>query len=320
MADTSSIRGSDNGEAKDPSFEDFAAQNPDSDLCTLTAQLLQSIVDERSVNIELLEQVIVPVFVELRSSPTQQLSWYFPQNGSDYRALHALNASRLAMHFARESGLDDGRVVQLGTIGLLYDVGMWSKDLSFVLEPKVFEHDEMSQVEAHTAQGADLLEAAGDVDPLVVTVAREHHERADGTGYPAKSAADAQHPYSRLFQIIDSFLGMIEPRPFRKALTPTEAMQRIAVQAQRGYYHLPSFRDWLKVMGVYPVGSFVTLNTGELAIIKSSGGESLRRPKVLVIADELLDFRPRPLELDLTEESAFEVDKAFTKFPKVKKK
>ena len=316
MADTSKLGSSNNGEAKDPSFADFAAQDPDSELCKDVSKLLTAVASERSVDVELLEKIIVPIFVELRANPSAQLSWYFPKPLNDYRALHAVNASRIAMHFARESGMDDARVVQLGTIGLLYDAGMWSQDLAFVLEPTVLEHAKLSEVETHTTNGADALEASGNVDPLCVTVAREHQERADGTGYPAKSGADAHHPYSRLFQIIDSFLGMVEPRPFRKVLSPVEAMQRIAVQAQRGYYHLPTFRDWIKVMGVYPVGSFVQLNTGELALVKASGGTSLRRPKVLVVADELLDFRPKPLEIDLAEESAFEVSSPFTKFPK----
>lgn len=303
-------------EPEELSFESLGAHCCNPDLLSAVQSLHEQVTQKKELATDALESIIVPVFVDLRTSAISQLVWHFPKGIEDYRPLHALNACRLSMHFAQHSGLDDSKVVQLGSVALLYDVGMWSTELPPVLEPKAMTQEEMVQIEAHVEGGASLLEGIAGIDPLCVRVAREHHERADGTGYPGRLGTDQQHPYSRLLQIIDSFLGMIEPRSFRKPVSPVEAMQRLAVQAHRGYYHLPTFRDWLKVMGVYPVGTFVTLNTGELAIIEASGGDSLKRPKVFVLADELLDFRLNPMELDLTQESAFEIDAAFTKFPK----
>lgn len=301
----------------EPSFADFKAHSGDGEVLRAVAEMLQRVASGQSIGVDDLEGVVVPVFVDLREDPVKQLAWFFPSSKTDYRAHHALNACRLAMYFGMKSGMDDGRVLQLGILGLLYDVGMWSDDMPAVLERRDLSVDELRKVEQAPKLGADLLEKLTDVDPLAARIALEHHERADGTGYPERTDGEVQHAYSRLFQIIDSFLGMIEPRPFRKAVSPVEAMQRLAVQAHRGYYFGPAFRDWLKVMGVYPVGSFLLLNSEDVALVVESGGDNLRKPKVRVICTEHLDFYDRPSTKDLATDSTFAIEGAFTKFPKV---
>jgi len=300
------------------SFESFGAQAPNGDAVQAVAGLIQGAVNSGAPDEGALEDVIARVFVGLRSEPAFEMSWYFPKPHADCRPLHALNAARLAMHFGINSGMDDSRVVQLGIIGLFYDIGMSIPGLPDVMAPREFSREEMTQVEAAAVKGSELLSKIKSLDPLCAIVAAQHHERADGTGYPSRSNADKQHPYSRLFQLIDSFLGMIEPRPFRKAISPAEAMQRLVVQSHRGYFHEPTFRDWLKVIGLHPVGSFVKLNTGELAIVHRANPERPRAPVVKLLADELLDFRLRPMELDITSDQAFAVEGPFTQFPRSK--
>lgn len=136
MADKPLATGADEGDPKDPSFADFAAQNPGNTLCDLAGRLLASVANSQQVDVGLLEQILVPVFVDIRANPAAQLSWYFPKPLKDYRPLHALNACRLAMYFARASNMDDARVVQLGAIGLLYDAGMWLPGIPPVLEAR----------------------------------------------------------------------------------------------------------------------------------------------------------------------------------------
>jgi len=300
------------------SFESFGAQMPSGKSVSTAGAVIQGMLASGSPDVDALEDLVASVFVSLKTSPSTELAWYFPKAHKDYRPLHALNACRLGMHFGIASRMDDSRVVQLGIIGLFYDIGMWTPETPDVSVMRDLTRDEMAAVEGAAMRGATMLAKLKDVDPLCAVVAKEHHERADGTGYPSRSKGADQHPYSRLFQIIDSFLGMVEPRAFRKALSPVEAMQRLAVQAHRGYFHEPTFRDWLKVIGIFPVGSFVKLNTGELALVAKSGGERTRSPLVHVLADELLDFRLKPMELDLAADPSFQIDGAFTQFPKVK--
>jgi len=303
-------------EQDEPSFADFTAQRGDGAVVQAVAKLLPQFAAGGGLTVDDLEKVVVPVFVDLREDPIRQLAWYFPASKTDYRAHHALNACRLAMYFGMKSGMDDGRVLQLGILGLLYDVGMWTPDIPGVHEKRDLTVEELREVERAPELGASLLEAAAEIDPLAARIALEHHERADGTGYPKRTNGEVQHAYSRLFQVIDSFLGMIEPRPFRKAISPVEAMQRLAVQAHRGYYFGPAFRDLLRVLGVFPVGSFLNLNSGDVAVVVESGGDNIRKPKVRVISDEFLDFYPRPSMMDLATDSSFDIAGAFTKFPK----
>ena len=305
-------------ESAELSFDSFGAQSPAGDAVKAASKLIQDTIKTGTPDETVLEEVIAGVFVGLRTDPAFELAWFFPKAAADYRPLHALNAARLAMHFGLCSGMDDSRVVQLGIIGLFYDIGMSIPGLPDVLAPKDLSREELSQVETAPMRGAELLKGAKSLDPLCAIVSAQHHERADGTGYPNRSPADKQHPYSRLFQLIDSYLGMIEPRSFRKAISPAEAMQRLVVQAHRGYFHEPTFRDWLKVIGLHPVGSFVKLNTGELAIVHRANPERPRAPVVKVLADELLDFRLRPMELDISSDPAFAIEAPFTQFPKSK--
>jgi HD-GYP domain-containing protein (c-di-GMP phosphodiesterase class II) len=312
-------RKTDDEEAVELTFESFGAQAADGPHAKRVDALLRSVAGGKAPTPEAIEEIVIPVFSALKGihgHVSDELCWYFPKPAKDCRPLHALNACRLGMHFGVNAGMPDDRTIQLGITGLLYDIGMWLPGTPDTHQARELTREETAKVEASAAAGADLLASMKALDPLCAVVAREHHERADGTGYPARSKAASQHPYSRLFQIIDSYLGMIEPRAFRKPITPVEAMQRLAVQAHRGYFHEAAFRDWLKVIGLFPVGAWVRLNSGDVALVTKSGGDKLRMPTVDIMADELLDFRPSPMEMNLAVETSIEIAGPLKDFPK----
>lgn len=282
----------------------WQCQCDDALLAKVTA-LLRGVAEKRALDRHLLGDVISVIGADLAAEPLRQLVWHFPKPPVDWRALHALNAARVGMFIGskRESSIDASR---LATIGLLYDIGMWLPELAGVVDgAAALDEAAMEKLTRHPVAGAELLARTG-LDEPAVRVAREHHERPDGSGYPASLTRNRLHDDSLLFQIIDSFLGQVEPRSFRAARSPVDAMARLTLQGQRGHYDMPTLRRFIADFGLFPIGSVLKLSTGEWALC-AGVADDLKRPPVLLLTDAQGDARKKPLLLRLADHPSVEI-------------
>lgn len=251
--------------------------------------------------------IVQTVSEAVRTTPLGQIGWWFSTAHTDFRALHALNACRLACMLAHHEGYDPA---VWGQAGLLYDIGMYDHDVEqAVLHDRSLDDDAMTWLRAHAEAGAHRLEALG-FAPEVAAAAREHHERPDGSGYPDGLTRNRLSTIGVMFQLIDSFLGQVEPRPFRMRRTAADAMNRLLLQAQRGHYDLPIFRKLAASLGMVPLGSVVALTTGEFALVCENNELDPSRPSVQVLSDSLGNPRD-PALLRLSDRPRIEILEAY---------
>jgi PAS domain S-box-containing protein/putative nucleotidyltransferase with HDIG domain len=143
-----------------------------------------------------------------------------------YTAGHQRRVAELAGAIAVELGWDEGRIETLNTSALLHDVGKIVVPAEILAKPGRLTDTEMMLIRLHAAVGADVV-ADIDFQGAVAETIRQHHERLDGSGYPAGLRGEAILPEARVLAVADVVEAMISHRPYRPALPVEEALTEV---------------------------------------------------------------------------------------------
>lgn len=208
---------------------------------------------------------------------------------------HSVNVCVLALALGRAVGLDRGDLANLGTGALLHDVGRVILDEIALTKPGSLTREEWAQVRLHPQEGATaILAAARPGEETTALVALEHHARVDGTGYPDLKGRKL-HLFSRMVAIVDAYDAITSRRPHRPARTPFEA--RSIIEAGAGTaYDSDLVRVFVHMIGDYPPGSLLQLDSGEVVMVTPGTDEGLRGVLVRDTAGVLVDD-PEPILL-----------------------
>jgi len=201
-------------------------------------------------------------------------------NAGERANAHALNVTVVSLLMARALGLPEGELRDLGVGALLHDIGKMD------LPPRVhhledsFTGAEIKAYRDHVAlgiaRGRRMALTAGAMQVLA-----QHHELADGSGFPARLALDAMSPASRIVALVNRFDNLCNPGPRANALTPHEAVSMLFAQS-RSKFDVPILSSFIRMMGVYPAGSVVQLTDDRYATVMQVNSSRPLKPRVLV--------------------------------------
>lgn len=197
---------------------------------------------------------------------------------------HAIGCSALAASFGRHMGFAEETIVSMAAGGLLLDVGKSQLPLELLARQGPLEYDEMMLVRTHVAGGMDILDQSGMLDSEVRDMVRTHHERFDGSGYPDGLAGTAIPLAGRMAAIVDTYHAMCSSRPHAVALSRHQALRRI-YGARDTEFQGELVEQFQACLGVYPTGSLVELNSGEVAIVMVQNQSRRLQPKVVILTD-----------------------------------
>jgi len=147
-------------------------------------------------------------------------------NKDRYTKRHSEDVARYAVFLGRQMGLDARKLELLRLAGLLHDVGKVGVPDAILRKPAALNDDERKIVEQHVALGDLIVRDLPDID-IVRAGVRYHHERWDGRGYLDHLAGTDIPPIARILSVCDSFSAMTTTRPYRKAMSVSEALKRL---------------------------------------------------------------------------------------------
>lgn len=254
-----------------------------------------------SLDVGQLQSAVAPMVDSVLRNPAALACLVRMQQKGDYLYQHSLASSVWASILGRQLGLNrsDLDVIALGA--MLLDVGKTQLPDRLLTKPGKLNDDEFKLMRMHVQFGLDILEKSGNVDSRVVEMVAHHHERYNGTGYPAQLSGNDIPVFGRIAGIVDAYDAMITQRPYAKLLSSYDALRKLRVLADVEF-QAEIVDQFTKAIGAFPTGTLVEMNTGEVAIVTRQNQIRRLRPEVLVImsADrELLDnFRV----VDLNEE------------------
>ncbi|HHW13355.1 MAG TPA: HD domain-containing protein [Firmicutes bacterium] len=144
-----------------------------------------------------------------------------------YTAEHSKSVARLAVDLGRRLGMSRAELDRLRLAGLLHDLGKLAIPRQVLYKRERLSPDEWALIVSHPTTGAWLLEMAR-VDPEVVRAVRQHHERLDGSGYPAGLSGDDISLLAQFVAVADACSAMVHERPYRRPLPPREALRLLS--------------------------------------------------------------------------------------------
>ncbi|MCI0702482.1 MAG: HD domain-containing protein [Planctomycetia bacterium] len=220
-------------------------------------------------------------------------------------ASHAINVAQIVARVVPFDYEWAARPLAPVVAALLMDCGMLGVPVEVLGKAEALTPEERRIVEIHPKAGAELLlwrfpNLAG---PLAAAIAT-HHERADGTGYPAGSRGSDQPPLGRLLAVVDAYVALGEDRAHRTALDPRSALTEVLMLAEQGQLDR-DFAEYLLNLSFYPVGTMVELSDGRVGVVVANHANRLDprspgRPVVAVLVDADGMMLPRPEHLDLS--------------------
>lgn len=212
---------------------------------------------------------------------------------------HVVDVSVLSMAVGIEQGLDPQALEDLALGALLHDIGEMRLPRNLFRKTSRYADHERDLMMHHPALGVAMLNDA-ELPDLVRRIVGEHHERVDGSGYPAKLRGDAIAAASQLVGLMDMYDALVTSRGGRPAVPPTQAIRRIYQLGLNRQFDTLLVEHVVQCLGVYPIGSLVELNTGERAVVVAVNPALSLKPSLRLMTDPGGRRYTDPLLLDLS--------------------
>lgn len=288
----------------EPSTIPFAEELPAAQQAYKSAKLIiqQAMEDVRmgrALNMEAVSEVVGSMADSILRSPDALTSLTRLKQFDEYTFFHSVNTSILALSVGRHLGYGRAPLLQLGTGMLLHDIGKTQIPIEILNKPGRYEADEFEIMKQHVLRGAEILSNTTGLTDMFLKPTLEHHERVDGTGYPYHRSKTDLSQFGLIAAIVDIYDAVTSDRCYHKGKTPHETLQLLYQLGTQGHVEGELVQQFVQVVGVYPVGSCVSLNTGERAIVKRLNHHAPLQPLVVLITDEEEHQRSTPVDLDL---------------------
>lgn len=212
------------------------------------------------------------------------------KNHDEYTLNHSVNVCLLATALGRRLGLNRGELVDLGIAAFFHDLGKLETPLEILNKPAKLSDGEREIMEQHPFKGAEklvLLKESQRLPLRAIHVAMEHHIKEDLTGYPRYFKKEDVNLFSKIVKVVDFFDAVTTKRVYRtKVFTRAEALSLMLEQSGTEFNPV-ILKAFVNLMGVFPIGSLVALNTGEMGIVFDLNPDPklLFRPSVKLITD-----------------------------------
>ncbi len=211
---------------------------------------------------------------------------------------HGLQVAVYLVAFGRHLGFPRAELAQLGTIGLLLDIGKMKLPRELLEKQGKLTTEEFEAAKSHVTLGLEILSATPNWPVEVLEGIAQHHERMNGGGYPQGHKAEAIGIFGRMAGIADCFAALTKSRPYAEAVSSYEALRNITGWGG-DYFHAPLTEQFVQAIGVFPVGSLVELSTGEVAVVVSHNKVRRLKPRVLLLTGPDKTPAAYPIMVDL---------------------
>jgi putative nucleotidyltransferase with HDIG domain len=222
------------------------------------------------------------------------------KNYDNYTFTHMVNVSILTMGQARGIGIDGPLLREFGLSALMHDIGKVRTPPEILNKPDKLTDSEFEIMRRHVVDGAEILRRTPEMPALAPVVAFEHHLRIDGTGYPATAHREGLNLGTMLCGIADVYDAMRSQRAYQQAF-PTDRILAVLQRNDGKQFDQNLVRRFAQLVGIYPAGNLVRLDTGDIAVVVRTYAPDPYRPRVRVILAKDGTKLDRPYDLNLWE-------------------
>ncbi len=220
---------------------------------------------------------------------------------SDLTLDRALGVSIYMITFGRYLQLPREQLDLLGMLGLLQDVGKVRLPAGLLEKKDQLTEEEQKLCRSHVEESVAILKETTGLPRELPALAALHHERYDGSGYPAGLRGPEIGLFGSIAGLVDCFDALTRQRPYAEALSPSNALSKI-YDWRDTQFDGALVQQIIQCIGIYPVGATVEMNTGEVGIVIAQNLVRRLQPRVMLVLDRKGNpIRPQKI-LDLVKE------------------
>ena len=225
------------------------------------------------------------------------------KNYDNYTFTHMVNVSILTMAQARSLGIDGTLLREFGIAGLMHDIGKVRTPAEILNKPEKLTDAEFAIMKRHVVDGAEILRRTPEMPPIAPVVAFEHHLRRDGTGYPSGVARDTLNLATTLCSISDVYDAMRSQRKYQQSF-PSDRIRAVLEHNDGRQFDRDLVRRFVQLIGIYPPGNLVRLDTGEIGVVLKVYASDPHKPRVRVVTSSAGERLDKPYDVNLWESLA----------------
>lgn len=240
----------------------------------------------KALDIELVKQGVEATVDSILRNPSAFSLLLQLEKSDEYSYVHSLSTSVWCAQFGRHLGLERGEVINLALGGMLLDVGKVKLSQTLLHKREAISPDERSSIHQHVDHSLRILAATKQIPTDVMRMVATHHERADGSGYPEGLENDSIPIYGRIAGVVDSYDAMTTKRPYTDDVySPHEAINEL-YRCRGAYFQAELVEQFIQTVGLYPTGSLVEFNSGEVGVIVEVNDLKRLFPTVMLVLDK----------------------------------
>jgi putative nucleotidyltransferase with HDIG domain len=269
-------------------------------------QTIQHIMDDarfgKQIEKERVEHVVMKMVSSIFRNQNALISLGRIKQADEYTYMHSMSVCILMISFGKHLGFDLKQLRDVGVGAMLHDIGKMKVPQDILNSRRRLSDKEYEKMKEHVEHGRILLEETPGIAEASVLLAAQHHERLDGSGYPNGLTGDQISHYAQAAAIVDVYDAITSERCYNRGLPPTEALKKL-FEWSACYFNSELVQQFIRCIGIYPVGSLVRLESGLIAIVLNNDGKSLLHPVVRVIYDAKKGKYIAPYDINLSQRS-----------------
>ena len=201
------------------------------------------------------------------------------KTSDEYTFKHSVDVATMSMILAKQQGLSQKQIYEIGVAGLLHDIGKTKIPLEILNKPGKLTDEEFAVMKQHPVFGYHMINDKNEFSNEISLAILQHHEKMNGKGYPMGITGDKIDLFARLISVSDIYDALVTERPYKKPFSPRDAVEMIMSMTEE--LDINVMRCFLESVILYPVGTDVALSNGETARIVENVPNAVLRPKVL---------------------------------------
>jgi HD-GYP domain-containing protein (c-di-GMP phosphodiesterase class II) len=264
-------------------------------------EVLRAVRANKALDARSVEQAVTSMTESVLRNPDALMLFAQLRKKDDYTHSHALDVAVYMTSFGRFLQLPVEQISLLGYLGLMQDIGKLRVPSEILTKRERLTPAESEQARRHVQHSQDIVRAAPALPPQLVELVALHHERQDGSGYPKGLRGKDIGMMGSIGAIVDTFDALTAARPYAQAVSPSTALSML-YKGRGTYFDAVLVEQFIRCIGIFPLGSVVELNSGEIGIVIAQNTEKRLQPRVMVIRDAAGNpLKPQKL-LDLSRE------------------
>jgi HD-GYP domain-containing protein (c-di-GMP phosphodiesterase class II) len=252
----------------------------------------------KAVELDKVAPVVESITTSILRNASALLGLTVIKNKDDYTFLHSVSVCTLLVAFCRSRKMDAETIYQAGIGGLLHDTGKALIPDHILNKPGRLTDEEFAVVRKHPRDGYEILRRSPEIGQIPLDITLHHHERRDGTGYPDRQSESEISELAQMAAIVDVYDAITADRCYHKGMPAAEALRKM-YEWSKFHFNPGLMQEFMRCVGIYPVGTLVLLESGRLAVVVEPHETSLLTPKVNVFYSTKSQTYIKPETIDL---------------------